>query len=57
MILVFTTGHCIPFVLVACLELCVLEREGRWGETQRMERESEKNGEDEKNKKEREWEE
>ena len=23
MILVFTTGHCIPFVLVACLELKV----------------------------------
>ena len=57
MILVFTTGHCIPFVLIACLELCVLEREGRQGERQRMERESEKNGEDEKNKKEREREE
>jgi hypothetical protein len=57
MILVFTTGHYIPFVLVACLELCVLEREGRRGERQRMERESEKNREDEKNKKEREREE
>ena len=46
MILVFSTGHCIPFVLIACLELCVLEREGRQGERQRMER-GEKNGEDE----------
>ena len=57
MILVFSMGHCIPFVLIACLELCVLEGEGRRGERQRMERESEKNGEDEKNKKEREREE
>jgi hypothetical protein len=49
MILIFTTG--IPFVLVACLELCVVEREREDRERDREWKEVKKNEEDEKKKK------